>query len=479
MLTNGTARQSRKAVTTGCLAVVRQGALCVLSMSVSLVSATWAQSPGDLLWAADAANALSGGADTPGQVSGRPEVERPTSLAAACSPVVRLSAYSQIPIVFERGDETVARWTSDTVEGEYVAPLEEAGRWTMGFRHRRGRCVIEEHQRDLDYRLLLEGQERGVCAAYRGTEGWVIGLGLADREFRCGVSGDSVAEALRLSADTTRWPRLVVEEGEWTVGVSRVRRGVEWGVQYTGARPQGVLRVNRAGQRHESRLSLEKRRAEAYAVRSQGFEKWFLVATDSHTQGQGTVLMGLATRGDLRGYAHDCSVAIGWRRAKPEGASQIVVDWRHTRVSTRDQGHFGPLPGLLSPVYGFEGAGDVSTVSLRYGREWVLTEQWRLLTALSAHHAAVEGRYRLRKSVGIGSDPTTISERRVTDGAVKVLALSLGAGYRSRRWSCLLAVGGGYAWANRAISGIGEPQVAKGARFRPRPLLAIEAEYRF
>jgi hypothetical protein len=449
---------------------------------LALNCAACAQNPADLFWEADAREAVLGGGDVPGQITGRPEVGRPTSLASAEGPLVRVDLHTQTPIVLERGDSTVARWRTDVAEEECVVPLgpTHAAQWTVGLRNRGSRGVVDDRETNLDYHLSLNHDQRTIAIAYAGRPGWVFGCGLTDGDVRGVASGGSVAEALRLPADTTRWPRMEADGLGWTVGMSREGERLRWGVQYAGMEPDAKLRVTRGRERYVGHLPSEARRMEAYAALERGEGTFFVTGMDSRLQARGTLLMGLATRGDLGCCMHDSSVGLGWRRTRGSRTTQVMADWRRSSLQTRDQGHTGLFPGIGSPVYGLEGDAQVSTVSLRGGTEWQLAERWSLHAGLSVHHAMVDGSYRLRKSTGLGHDPETIAEGQIRDGALDMVALSLGLGYESRHWGCLLAASGAYAQANRALSGGGGGAPGgEGSHLRPQPLIAFAAEYRF
>jgi len=473
-------RRPGRSKTGGRLARVGRGALGLFLVVSAGVAC--AQNPADLFWAAEAPEAVLGGGDVPGQITGRPEVERPTSLASAERPLVRLDLHSQTPLVLERGGKTVARWQTDVTAEECVIPLgpTHASQWTVGLRNRSSRGVIEDREADLDYHLSLDDHRRMLAVAYAGRPGWVFGCGLTDENVRATASGGSIADALRLPADTTRWPRMQADGLGWTVGVSRVGDRVQWGVQYAGMEPDAKLRVTRGRGRYVGHLPSEGRRVEAYAALNRGEDTFFVTGTDSRLQARGTLLMGLATRGDLGCCMHDSSVGVGWRRTRGSRTTQAMADWRRSSFETRDQGHTGLFPGIGSPVYGLEGDAQVSTISVRGGTEWRPADHWSLRAGLSVHHAMVDGQYRLRKSEGFGQNPETIAEGAIRDGALDMVALSLGLGYESRHWSCLLAASGAYAQANRALSGGGAGGPGGGgSHLKPQPLIAFTAEYRF
>ena len=180
----------------GRLVRVRRGALRLFLVAVGCSTAACAQNPADLFWEAEAPLAVLGGGDVPGQITGRAEVDRPTSLAAAERPLIRFDFHSQTPIVLERGDTTVARWRTDVTAEECVIPLgapSHGSCWTVGLRNRSSRGAIEDRQADLDYHLSLDDDRRTLAVAYAWRPGWVLGCGLTDEALRSVASGASVA----------------------------------------------------------------------------------------------------------------------------------------------------------------------------------------------------------------------------------------------------------------------------------------------
>jgi len=443
-----------------------------------------AQSPADLFWEAEAPLAVLGGGRVPGQITGRPEVERPTSLASAERPLIRLDLHSATPILVAQGDETVACWQTEVFAQECVAPLSpQAGgsRWTVGVRNRTSRGAIEDREADLDYRLALDDDRRALAVAYAGRRGWVLGAGFSCDRLRAVASGASVAQALRLSDDTTQWPRLTATTQEWTLGASRTRGRWRYGAQYTALEPGVALAATRAGSGYSAPLSADGRALEAYAAFERDRDLFFLTGADARLQAQGTLLMGLASRGDLACSARDSMIGVGWRRASASRTTQVMADWRSTGFRTHDQGSVGPLPGLASPIHTFQGEARVDTVSLRSGLQWPLGGGWSARSGLSGHRSWVEGSYRLRKTRGLFQDPITLSEGAIENGALDMVALSLGVGYDSARWGCLLAGGGAYATVAGGLKGDGGGPGPGGEprRFKPEPLLAFSVEYRF
>lgn len=469
----------------GCRLKAALGLLVVLAGGVGRERAIEAQNPADLFWEAEAPLAVMGGGNVPGQITGRPEVERPTSLALAKAPLVRLDFHSQTPIAVEQGQTTVARWQTEVMAQECVIPLQpesQAERWVVGLRNRSSRGTVEDHQPDLDWRLSLDDDKRTLAVAWATTSGWVLGCAAADSTFRSRASGASVAQVLSIPPDTTDWPRLRAETMQWTFGVSRSGRPLRWGIQYAAVDPDVNLRVTRAGSHYTARLPADGHRLEAYAALDRGDDTFFATGTDTQGHARGSVLLGLAARGDLQVSTKDSSVGLGWRRERDGRTVQAIADWRRSSVHTVDQGYAGLFPGFGTDVYAAEADARAETFSLRGGAEWPLRPHWSLLSGLSAHHTALNGQWRLRESGGIGQNPRTVSEFLVDDGALDMVALSLGIQYEDQRCSCILAGSFGHAVVNQALKSAGGGRPGpdqKPSRFEPEPLLAFSAEYRF
>jgi hypothetical protein len=223
---------------------------------------------------------------------------------------------------------------------------------------------------------------------------------------------------------------------------------------------------------------------EAYAAVHRGPDTYFATGADFRSESEGTVLLGLAARGDLAFTTADSSLGAGWRRVRGARTTHVELDWRRNRLTTADQGYAGLLPGLLSDLYTVRADARASTLSLRGGCERELTRRLRLLSGLSVHRSVLDGNWRLRRVRGLGRDPETVSEHHLSNGVLAMVGLSLGLAYQDSHWRCVLTGTGAYGAINSALKNLfrHEPSPTPGGpsrRFRPQPIVALTAEYRF
>src|SRR5690606_10249720 len=88
------------------------GGFCLLLICLIALSGApgKASSPADLFWRLEADAMAEGGADVPGQISLRPQLERPASLPAAGDGGFRIGNADYAPIRLSRGGRLVGRW---------------------------------------------------------------------------------------------------------------------------------------------------------------------------------------------------------------------------------------------------------------------------------------------------------------------------------------------------------------------------------
>jgi len=111
-----------------------------------------AASPYSLFLQLDSPALAEGGADVPGQITGRPQVRRPTSLAVADRPLVQVDYTSQTPVILKRDGVRSAAWHSRLLPVQYVTPLRETppeSLWTVGLQ-------LGKADNDISYDLLAE-----------------------------------------------------------------------------------------------------------------------------------------------------------------------------------------------------------------------------------------------------------------------------------------------------------------------------------
>jgi len=442
-------------------------------------------SPYDLFLRTDATSLAAGGGDVPGQITGHPEVRRPTSLAQSDQGLLRLECCSQTPLRLERDSATIGRWHTTNRSQQWVLPLgkrrDDCG-WTLGLQRETITTDIWYHLENQDYQVYASENPLTAALAYEGESGWIVGVAHTRGEITATAQGARLRDILDLPDDTTQGPRLHSIMRQSTLGLARDRGDWEWGIQYYWSKPKHTLYVSRAGSQYTAPIQAAGRRREAYAALHRGNETYFLTGWDSDSESTGTILLGLTARGDTEVTSQDSSVGVGWRRKQDVHIDQVELDWRRSCFQTYDQGYAGILPGLSANVYGLRANGQVSTMSLRYGRQRRLSDSWSWLSGISAHYAEVDGNWRVRSSQGIGRDPETLSECCVSGGLVRMLAVSVGIAYQTGRWNGTLAYAGGYATVNDAFRTVLEKEPSKEGpsnKLKPKPLLALSVEYCF
>jgi len=446
-----------------------------------------ADSPADLFWDMDTFSLAEGGADIPGHITGRPQVRRPTSLPLSKGPRVRWNQSKQTPLALERGPVTIGTWDTDILWQECVLPVGRSGkqsRWTIGLENLRIDDTIWYQHGEDDYHVSLTNHRRMVGLAYEAGSEWVIGALYGWGKTDAIASGASLADHLDLPAGSTDWPCVTSDVKEYTVAVSRTLNEWEWGLQHTWADPHQTMRVTRATYHYTAPIRSGTRRTEAYVAYRKGAETFFASGWEYKSHGSGTILLGATGRGDTRLDLEDSSVAIGWRKSRGRATQQLVLDWRGTKLDTYNQGYAGLLPGISADVYSLRGTADISTFSLRYGRQIPVGGNWTLLSGLSASHSKTDANARLRCSQGIGRDPKTIGEYKVDGGLLRMLSLSLGVAYETDRCRAAFTYTGGYATVNDAFK-IHKPEPEEppapgpSNRLQPEYFMTLSMEYYF
>ncbi|GEM_PF-5726950 len=459
------------------LTACRPAWLGLLLALLAGIAPLWADSPADLFWHMDTFSLAEGGADIPGQITGRPQVQRPTSLAISKRPRVRWSQSQQTPLALERAGVAIGKWETDILRQECLVPLghsDEPSRWTIGLENRRIEDTIWYARGQDDYRVALTNRRRMIGVAYQPNPEWVIGglYGWGDNDAVGG--GASLADHLDLPAGSDDWPRLGSDVAEYTLGVSRSHGRWEGGLQHTWGDPHQTLRVTRATYHYTAPMASDTHRTEAYLAYHKGAETFFASGWDYRSHGAGTILLGAMGRGDTRLNFEDSSVAIGWRKSRGRRTQQLVLDWRGTELDTYNQGYAGLLPGISADVYALRGSADISTFSLRYGRQAPVADHWTLLSGLAWSYNTTDADIRLRRAGGIGQNPETIGEYKVDGGLLRMLSLSLGVMYESERWRAAFTYTAGYATASEAFR-LHKPE--EGPPGPPTPGTALKTDY--
>ncbi len=444
-----------------------------------------ALSPYDLFLRADTTSVAAGGADFPGQITGHPQVHRPTSLPETDRALLRLDHCSQTPLVLRRDSTTIGRWHTNILSEEHIIPLATArggSGWTLGV----GRKTINDHIwydfADQDYGLRCSNKQTTAALAYGSESGWRAGAGYKWGKFAATARGARLADILDLPAATTDWPYLQSDAQQYTLGVARGTPEWKWGFQYAWSEPRQTLHVTRSNNYYTAPMRAISRHREGYLAWHGGSETYFATGYDSHSYSAGSILLGLTARGDTKLDTKDSSVAVGWRATQGRRIEQLQLDRRHTSLQTFNQGYAGILPGILANIYALRADADIFTVSLRYGSQHPLSGDWAWLSAIGTHYTKVEGNWRLRSSQGIGRDPRTLSELHISGGRLRLLTLSLGLIYENERSKLVLTYTAGYGEVNDALKTFlrkEKPGEGPSHKLKPNPVVTASLEYRF
>lgn len=469
------------------LSLPRLQPLFILAMVWALVTppgAVLAANLDDLFWRANTRALKFGGADLPGQITGQPEIGRPTSLAGIEQGQIDFEYCSQTPLQLKQAGVTLGRWDSETSTEQLVMPLAKPGvvsPWKLGMEHRKIRERLWYRSGDLDYQLDSTNHRQTVALAYEFPAGWTIGGAYGWGSIDAVVQGESLAAELELPPTSSSWPRFDTDAREYTLAVSRETPKHEYGFQYTWGRPRQTLQLTRKTYQYSAPLQASSHRWEGYMALHHGNETYFLTGSDSHSRSQGTILVGLVGRGDASVSRKDLTLAIGYHRTEGQHTKQLVFDWRQTQFGTFDQGYVGFLPGISAEVYALRADLKVSTFSLRYGTEHPLGRGWSWSLAVGMHYSVVQGNWRLTSSQGLGRNPRTISEYHISDGIVRMLALSPGLSYENGRFAGALVYTAGVAEANDAFRADLERKPGEGPsqQLQPRPFLTLSFRYSF
>jgi len=372
-----------------------------------------AASPYSLFLQLDSPALAEGGADVPGQITGRPQVRRPTSLAVADRPLVQVDYTSQTPVILKRDGVRSAAWHSRLLPVQYVTPLRETppeSLWTVGLQ-------LGKADNDISYDLLAESysistdsDSYALSLAYQLDDDWRVGAGCTWIDSAAEARGPAVASYLGLPPDTSNWPGLSSEASRYVLGVSRNTPKWQWGLQYNWSAPSQRLHVTADSDDYGLELSGDEHRLEAYLARRRGSETYFLSGWDQKADTAGTFALGLTGMAEIAATAKDKSLIAGWRKAEGQRGQQLTLDWRKTEFFTDNHAYTGLVSDPANEMAGLGADADISTYSLRYGRQEPLSSRLTLLSSLSVHRALCDGNLLLRLSPEEGEEPETITE---------------------------------------------------------------------
>ncbi len=241
------------------------------------------------------------------------------------------------------------------------------------------------------------------------------------------------------------------------VGVSHSTPKWQWGLQYDWSAPRQRLRVTADSDDYGLSLNGDQHRLEAYVARPKGSETYFLSGWDQKADTAGTFALGLTGMAQVNFAAKDRSLLVGWRKNEGSRGQQLTLDWRRTEFFTDNHVYAGLVPDPANEMAGLAADADISTYSLRYGRQDPLSGRLTLLSSLTAHRALCDGNLLLRLSSEEGEDPETIAEYRIADGRLYLYTISVGLDYKTDDYRAALTYTTGYAKADEALKHQAQP----------------------
>lgn len=465
------------------------GGFCLLLICLIALSGApgIASSPADLFWRIEADAMAEGGADVPGQISLRPQLERPASLPAAGDGGFRIGNADYAPIRLSRGGRQVGRWDCSASSVEVFLPLSPTGDtgWTLGLEQARSRddaWFIEASSAldaAADYRLEMETTSQMVGVAYRDRSGLTLGAARRWGTSSGTAGGSRLADALELTNDTS-WPRMESEFTDHIVAGSLAIGEWECGIQRTWSEPRTTMQLTRSTYTYSAPMENDGASTEGYIAWRRGPESYFASLSDGHSTSSGTILLGAVGRGDVSLESRERSFMLGWRREQDRRLRQLVLDRRVSSMATRAQGYTGLLPGISSDVYTLRLGYDVSTISARYAYRQPLSGCFDLLASGAVQYSNVDARFRIRRARGFWSNPKTVTEYAVDEGIVRMFALALGVGYEDGNCSASLVCTGGVAGAGEIVTDPSdEPSDEPSLQMQPDLFFTFRFDYLF
>lgn len=454
--------------------------LFVIVAAIMLAAPAYAVSPYDLFFRSETDAMLRGGGDVPDDITGRPDLRHPTSLLHAERPMVRLDLCSQTPVELVREGEAVGRWRSDIATLSAVMPLQD-GRWSAGLYATTIDDSVWYESGDQEWRLDLDEQRWGVGVAYQVDPTWRAGISCTSGELTGSAGGAALAEMLSLTPGDERWPGINSDSTNLTLGASGTSGPWQFGAQHNWSEPDATLSVRRDVYDYAAPMQLSGHGSEAWVSYHQGRDRWWASWRESCSSGEGTIMLGVAGRGDTSADLHDRSVAIGWRHEADGQLTQLQIDRRDSSFATYDQGYAGVLPGLTSDIYTLRAGASSRINSLRIAHQRHLWRSISVAAAASAHYADVEADLHIRRVPGFATPPITNSEVALDGGRVKLWALTLGIIHEDERLRASLSGTAGIAETNEAFDSTieGGDGDGGGGSLKVRPLFTAALEWTF
>ena len=328
----------------------------------------WTTSPYDLFFRTEADAMLLGGGDVPGDITGRPELDRPTSLLTAGDGRLRLELCSQTPVALIEGDSMPGVWRSDAFKSTWAQTLGEDRRFALGMGHITVDDMVRYAEGGRGYRLDLREKTYGAGVAWRFDDAWTAGASASWGRVSGRAQGSMLADALDLPADTERWPTVQASTSSWVLGLSHQTGRWRMGASHGRSEPSAVLHLSRDQYDYTAPLNVSGYWHELWIAHDAGRECWWALARESENTGDGRVMLGLVGRGDITGEQSGRVRALGWRREAGRSLTAAQVDQLDGDLHLYMQGYAGLLPGISADVHTLRATGDVRTRSARVSR---------------------------------------------------------------------------------------------------------------
>lgn len=388
-------------------------------------------SAADLYARTDSASLMEGGADLPGQITGRPDVGQPTSLGLAEQPTVRLDS-SSLATGLRWGGNQVGSWDDRQFRAQFWSPLGRSGgdhNWVVGMETERAYDDVGLTAVGAGALFHLSSTPSTLSVAYRGLSGWTLGGSYGGGDNELDLNGQAL-KALLPSSIGPILPVFTLKATQVTLGADYRHREWEYGAQWSGGHPGASFRLGKpSGLALALDLpALHVGRTQAYVVHFHGREKFFLSGWSGYTDDNGSFSAGVSGLGAGGVSVRDADLAVGWRRQGRYHRSMWTLD---RRCSELDLGGQGKLSGGRQATLSAQAR--LTTWSLRYGyrRTYRSGLLWGIGAAAQSSRVTAEMGLR-----GGGLPPTSLS---VPGHSLEMLAATPGVGYQNRRVEVLAA----------------------------------------
>ena len=454
--------------------------LTLVAAAILAASAAWAVSPYDLFFRSESDAMMLGGGDVPGEITGRADLDRPTSLLTADRPIVRLDLCSQTPLELSGESGSLGRWRSEVATLTYINPLGE--RWAVGVQAETVDDSIAHTDGPDHYRIGLDEQAYSVAGACRLSRNWTAAATLRWGDLSGSARGSSLPDLLSLPADRMRFPTLQLDEHSLTLAAGYESGDWQAGALWGRSEPDATLHVTRATYDYSAPMDQQADRYELWASHRSGADQCWALMRDMQSDGDGTIFLGAGGRGDTSLSLGDQTLSVGWRREGERSVTQVQFDRRDSDFATYDQGYAGLLPGISSEIHTLRASGSARIASLRVGHERQVARDWWVSLAGAAQLAEVEEDMVIRRVPGLAWPSVIEAESHVDGGELRLWSLTLGVAHESDDLRVALTGTAGFAETNSAfddaIEGGGTGADGEHRTLDVRPLFTLSAEWR-